>query len=372
MKNIIFYSERWMNGGIESIIMNIISNSKKFKYKIIVGQKETNSFDEKIKKYNVDFIELHKRIYKNPIIRTISSIIKFKKIMKKEKKSIVHINIYNSVGLILGLFIRNDNKVIIHAHNDGIDKENDKLYLKRFANLFFKKILSFSKYEYFACSDLAANFCFNTKKIKKYYIMRNGIDTNRFKFNLEKRKKVRTLLEISDNTLLIGHVGRFVYQKNHTFLINVFKEFIKDYDDAKLLLIGNGPLMNNIKDIVEKENMQKKVIFIENTNLIDEYMSAIDIFLFPSLYEGLGIALIEAQCSGLKCLASNALPKMVKITNNITFLSLNIEKWKTSLIKKMKYRRKDVSELIKKSGFDIYDTIKKLEEKYEVIFNEFE
>ena len=374
MKKIVFYSERWVDGGIEALIMNIISNSNlsEFEYKIIVGQKETNSFDSKINEYGIEFIEMHNKHFKNPIFRTLSSFFKFKKIISRESDAIIHINIYNSVGLVLGSLVKNKekNRVIIHAHNNGIDKENDKLYIKRISNCIFRKIFTNTHYNYIACSDLAAKFCFDTKKIEKYYIMKNGIASDKFCFNEETREKIRSELNIDNDTLVLGHVGRFVYQKNHVFLIDVFNKFIKTHNNSKLLLIGSGPLMKELEKKVCEYNLKDKVIFLGNTENVEKYMCAMDLFVFPSLYEGLGIVLIEAQCSGLRCFATDGLPDLVKVTNNIFFLELDINVWEKSLIEQMSYKRMNMSDEIRKAGFDIYDSVKNLEKEYEAIFNE--
>lgn len=371
MKNIIFYSERWLNGGIESLIINIIlkSSSLNNKYKIVVGQKETSTFDTIIKEKNIEFVELHHKLIKNPIIRTVANIFKFKKYIKNDMGSIIHINIYNSVGLILGLFIKNKRRVIIHAHNTGIDKENDRFYLKRFANIIFKRLFTNKKYNYFACSDSAAQFCFNVNKILKYNIIKNGIDSKKFKYNKCIRNEIRKGLKISNNTILFGHVGRFVYQKNHVFLIDVFKEYIKNNKNAKLLLIGDGPLKKEIEKKVEKLNLNNYVIFVGNTNRVHDYMSAMDVFLFPSLYEGLGIVLIEAQCSGLRCFSTNKVPEIVKVTDKINFLELKKEIWIDELKNITLAERKEMSVAIKNSGFDILDSVANLENYYNLIIN---
>lgn len=372
MNKIVFYSERWLDGGIETLIMNIItkSQSAKYKYKIIVGQKETLSYDDLIKKYNVEFVEIHKKHIKNPIIRTINSILKFKKSIQNEVESIIHINIYNSVGLVLGLFVKNKKNVVIHAHNNGIDKDNDKFYIKRLANSIFKLLYTSKKYNYFACSDLAANFCFDTKKIDKYYIMKNGIDSKKFEFNLDDRNRIRNDLNINNDTILFGHVGRFVYQKNHNFLIDVFKKYYDENNNAKLLLIGSGPLKKEIKKKVNLLNLNDSIIFLGNTDKVNEYMSAMDIFLFPSFYEGLGITLIEAQCSDLPCIATQGLPKMVKVTDNLEFLNLDINLWTNKIVNLIVDERCDQSINIKEKGYDIFDSVDSLEKEYEVIFNE--
>lgn len=374
VNKVLFYTERWLDGGIESLIINIIENSSNNTiYKILTSQKETNSFDKLLEKKNVEIFEIHKKSIKNPIIRTIKSIVKFKSKIKKYNKYIIHINIYNAVGLIYAYIASKSgfNKIIIHAHNNGIDIQNDKFYIKRIVNYIFKKIFTKKGYYYIACSDEAADFCYNTKKINNnYYIMKNGIYAKKFIYNIDLRKKIRKQLKIDDNIVLYGHVGRFVYQKNHEFLLKTFKKINEKNKNSKLLLIGNGPLYENMINLSKKLNIYDNVIFLGNSSKVNEYMQAMDIFLFPSCYEGLGIALVEAQASGLKCIASKNIPKLVKCTDNILFLDLNEDMWCDESIKAVNYIRKNLFEKIKKSGFDIGDSVLMLEKKYEVIFND--
>lgn len=375
MNKVIFYSERWLNGGIEELINNIIlnSNHSKFEFNILVGQKETNSYDNSLNNYNIKIQEIHKKHKKNPIFRTILSFIKFKKHIKKldkENKAIIHINIYNSIGLIFGLFFSKKERIVFHAHNNGIDSSNDKLYIKRFSNFLFKHIFTYKNCNYIACSNLAADFCFNTKKINDYYVMKNGIDSKKFIFNEKYRKDKRKELNIKNDTLLIGHVGRFVEQKNHKFLIELFYEYLKLNNNSKLLLIGSGPLEEKMKDKVKKLNIENAVIFLGNTKEVNKYMSAMDLFLFPSLYEGLGIVLIEAQCEDLKCITSYKTPRLVKIDDKLCFEKLDKAKW-ISLIKNFKVKsRNNNLKKIKDSGYDIKDSVASLNKKYEVIINE--
>ena len=158
MKNICLYSEKWTSGGIESFLVNLVELlSKKYNFTIVTSQKETNIYDEKLKENNCKVITMNKSIIKNPIKRTIFSIINFKKTIEKGKYDIVHINMYNSIGLFYANLIKKKNlKIICHAHNTGID--NDKFYLKRITNFVVKQLFTKKKYIYLACSYEAAAF----------------------------------------------------------------------------------------------------------------------------------------------------------------------------------------------------------------------
>ena len=176
--------------------------------------------------------------------------------------------------------------------------------------------------DYFACSEYVGKWLFGKKAIVegKVIIVNNAIDLNRFKFSLEKRKKIRGELGIKEE-FVIGNVGRFMPQKNQMFLLDV----MKIYGKGKLLLIGDGPLENAIREKADKNGVD--LVIVQPTREIQDYYSAMDCFAFPSIYEGLGMALIEAQVNGLKCIASYAVPRCADITNGVIFEDLNVKKW---------------------------------------------
>mgnify|MGYP004599966573 FL=1 len=356
MKKIVFYTEKWTNGGIETFIVNAIENLDRENYKIeiITSQKENEIYDSRLLKLNVDLHEIHTKIF-NPFIRIFKNIIQFKKTIKKIKPDIIHINVYNGVGLVYAYLsskcgIKN---IICHAHNTGID--NDYFKIKKFIHTICKEIFTSSKYTYLACTKDAAEFCFDMRKQNDVEIIRNGIDIKKFSFNETERKKIRSELNLSENDFLIGNVGRFVPQKNHKFLIKIFVKYLKINNNAKLILVGTGKLQRDIKEEAVRYGIEDKVLFLGMRRDIQRIFWAMDIFIFPSKYEGLGIVLIEAQASGLKCLASTNIPKDVKVTENIDFIDIgneNIEKWVEKIKENEKYSRTYKYEEIKEKGYD--------------------
>lgn len=365
MKNICLYSEKWTSGGIESFLVNLVELlSKKYKFTIVTSQKETNIYDEKLKKNNCKVITMNKSIIMNPIKRTLFSIINFKKTIEKGKYDIVHINMYNSIGLFYANLIKKKNlKIICHAHNTGID--NDKFYLKRITNFAVKQLFTKKKYIYLACSYEAAAFCFKNKS-EKLKIINNGIETEKFIFNMNKRKEIRKKLNLAENDIVVGHVGRFVLQKNHIFLVNIFKEFLKMVPNSKLVLIGNGETKDDIMKKIVELKIEKNTILLENIKNVNEYMQAFDLFLFPSLYEGLGIVLIEAQAAGLKCFASDTIPKNAKISDNLIFVSLlsSSKQWANIMKENIDYKRLNMLNIVKSNNFDRNSIMKNMEEIY--------
>uniref|UniRef100_UPI0040297F77 glycosyltransferase n=1 Tax=Candidatus Ventrenecus sp. TaxID=3085654 RepID=UPI0040297F77 len=366
MKNICLYSEKWTSGGIESFLVNLVELlSKKYKFTIVTSQKETDIYDERLKNNNCKVITMNKSVIRNPIKRTLFSIINFKKTIKNGNYDIVHINMYNSMGLFYAYLIKKlDLKIICHAHNTGID--NDKFYLKRLVNFLVKKLFTKKNYIYLACSHDAAAFCFK-EKLQKLKIINNGIETEKFIFNLNKRKKIRKELNIAENDIVVGHVGRFVLQKNHVFLVDIFKEFLKMEPNSKLILIGTGETKDVLMKNLSELKIEKNTFIFEIVKNVNEYLQAFDLFLFPSLYEGLGIVLIEAQAAGLKCFASDTVPKDAKISENLIFVSLSssAKQWANIMKDNLDYKRLNMLNIVKSNNFDRNSIMKNMEEIYE-------
>ena len=201
---------------------------------------------------------------------------------------------------------------------------------------------------------------------KEVIICNNFIDTDKFLFNEKYRNKLRTELNI-ENKFVLGHVGRFSNQKNHKELVDIFNSVTQDNNDVILILIGTGELVDSIKEYVNKLNINNKVLFLGVKSNTNEYYQAMDLFILPSLFEGLPIVAIEAQTSGLKCLLADTIDSNSDISGNVKFLPLNnIKLWKEEIenIIKNKYIRKDMKKIIIDRGYDLQVEIKKIEDLY--------
>ena len=196
--------------------------------------------------------------------------------------------------------------------------------------------------------------------------MNNAIDTQRFAFDLSTRAGIRKVFGYADE-LVIGHVGRFDAAKNQSFLLDVFSEIVKREPNAKLLLVGDGPLRKQIETKVAALGLSDRVIFTGVRSDVADLMQAMDILVFPSKNEGLPVTLVEAQAAGLPCVISDSIPKDAVITKNlVTTLSLqdSPEKWAEHVLSRKQEARSDHSEEVKAAGFDIRETAKWLEEFY--------
>ena len=172
-----------------------------------------------------------------------------------------------------------------------------------------------------------------------------------------------------DKKFVIGHVGRFCQQKNHRFLIKIFKEVYKKNKDAVLCMIGNGILEDEIRRIAVHSGIENNVIFLGSRADVWRILNAFDVFCFPSLYEGFGIAVLEAQTSGLKCIVSDVITREVDVTGNVRFVSLKKPAmvWAEEILENAHYNRKDMTKIVKLAGYDIADSAGRLQKYYENI-----
>lgn len=338
-------------GGIESFLINYISKMVS----------EEDQFDFVLFDFVPDFISnsaLNKCTMHIVPKRTKNPILYYKKlneILSKEKYDVVWYNVCTLSDILLLKLAKRWNVPcrIVHSHN-GANMGGTLIGL---AHSFNKKIIKKYVTDYWACSEVAAKFMFppeiiNNQKVK--YI-KNAIDTNAYRFNEETREKVRKELQLT-NELLIGHIGRFHFQKNHEFILDIFEKIKESDDNVRLLLIGDGELKGKISSIAKERGVLQSICMMEKRTDINELMQAMDVFLFPSLFEGLPFVLVEAQTAGLPCVISDTISKEVILTDNVQVLSLHdsIDKWISAILKsgEEKSREKYV-EMVSSKGFDI-------------------
>ena len=175
----------------------------------------------------------------------------------------------------------------------------------------------------FACSKAAGAFLFGKRAVRsgKVHILYNAIDTEKFRYDPQKRKEVREELGIAEGTFVIGHVGRFVPQKNHIFLLQVFQECLKLLPHSLLVCIGEGPLRERLEQVAIQLEISKNILFLGQRNDVDYLLNGMDIFVLPSLFEGFPVSLVEAYCNGLSCVIADTISKEFNLTK-IHYLSL--------------------------------------------------
>lgn len=262
---------------------------------------------------------------------------------------------------------RNVPIVIIHAHSTMIDTYNNNEREKslNIHNQLKDKIKITDATHFRACSKLAGEWLFGKNILKNSItVLNNAIEIDRFIFDINVRKKYRKKLGL-DNKFVLGHVGRFVYQKNHSFLIEIFNKVYKINNNVKLLLIGDGPLQPTIMKKVNEYGLEKNVMFMGKRDDVNCLLQAMDVFLLPSRFEGLPIVLVESQTSGLKSFASDMITDESIITEDLTLLSNDIDIWVERIAKVMNgYERKNRKKEIIGKGYSLEHQIKRIERLY--------
>ena len=348
-----------VGGGVENVIMNYYRyiDKSKIQFDFVVHEGALKTYLREVKKYGGNVFVIPS--YKTNIFKYTYAIYK---IIKENKYSIVHSNMNSMSGFpLMAAYFAGAKIRILHNHTTDSPAEGIRTLLKRILRPFAKLFAN----QYWACSNLAAEWMYGKKVVEdnKITIINNAIDIDKFKFDKEKREKIREKLCLKD-CFVISHVGRFEQTKNHKFLINVFHKIIKQIPSVKLLLVGDGSLKDEIQLQVENLGLKSNVIFCGVRNDVADLYNAMDVFVFPSLYEGLGMAVREAQVNSLPTIVSIAIPAEAKISEYIKFISLQqpLKDWLNE-VENAKRKELNISdELLKK--FDIREESKKLENLY--------
>lgn len=286
------------------------------------------------------------------------------KFLKEHHYDVVHIHSGSTSVLALCALVAKWNrvkKIIVHSHSTGLAKSLKYYVLKMFTN----PILIMCPTHYLACSISAGAWKFPSSVKRKLQIVNNGIDLNLFTPDDAKRAEYRKMLGIPNNTLVIGNVGRFSYVKNQEFLIDVLQKILFKRANVKLVLVGVGETMNEIKSLVISKNLTEDVLFIGGVSNVYDYMQAMDIFAFPSRWEGLGMVGVEAQAIGMPVVASSEIPKVMKLVTDVEFLPLDdIDIWVDYLNKDTLKSRANNTDIIRQCGYDIELTAKNVRALY--------
>lgn len=311
-------------GGAQTVAANIAryaDSSMSFCYVV---------FGDEIGEYEDELKELgHKIIHMNGPRNNVLQFIKQSiEIMKTEQANVVHAHTMYSCGLImLAAKVAKVPGRISHSHTTDDDTCNN--LIRKLYKLLMRSLIIICGTDFCACGVDAGNTLYGKKWFSKNgEVIRNGIDIHKFEFNLENRDKIRTELGIQ-NKLVVGHIGHYVKVKNQGFLIRIINQMIASRPNTVLLLYGEGPERESLSKTIEDYGVEEQVKLMGNVNNIAEVLSAIDVFVFPSLYEGTPLALIEAQVNGLPCIISDTIPEDACLTNNIFKLGLDcsINEW---------------------------------------------
>ena len=252
---------------------------------------------------------------------------------------------------------------IAHARSAGVDPG-----LKGAMTRFLRRNLGKKADVCLTCSRLAGEAVFGKKMVEagRVTTVPNAIDAREFAFSEKKRKQKRTELGIGGQEFVIGHVGRFGHMKNHAFLLDVFAEICRKVPDSRLLLVGEGGLMDSVREKAASLGLSDRVIFTGNQAQVADFYMAMDFFVFPSIFEGLPGSVIEAQAAGLRCLVSDSVTDEVLITPLAQARSLSDKAsvWAQNVLERRSYEREQMEQAIKEAGFDVSDQVKFLEKLY--------
>lgn len=344
-------------GGVETFIMNYYRNINRS-----IIQFDFISMFNKLC-FEDEMINLGAKIYKVTNVKKnpIKYYFQLKKRIKENNYKIVHVNMLSAANIvpIIAAKKAGAKTIIAHSHNTDVPKK----ILKKFLNNINKNIIIKKATNLWACSKKAGNWMFDNKR--QFDIIPNAIEMEKFIYNPVIREEIREKNNIK-NELVIGHVGRMCEQKNHDFLIDCFYEVTKKNPNVVLMLIGEGEFEKKLRTKVEQLNISEKVKFIGVVNNVQDYFQAMDLFVLPSKFEGLGIVLIEAQTSGLQCIAADCVPQETNIFNKVHFEKLEKNSWSEDILKfdNIKYNRQIDNKKINSSEYNIIKAAKNLQNLY--------
>lgn len=348
-------------GGIENFIMNIYRNIDrgKVQFDFLVHQEEKQVFEDEI-------LALGGKVFRVSNLSKVGHfgyIKELKKFFNKYKEyNIVHSH-YNTIS---GIILREAKRCeitnrIAHSHTSYPKyRLIEKIYKE-----YSKSLIKNSVTKKFACSKKAGEWLFG--KNADFKVINNGINPQEYIFNNKKRTEIRNQLNIKEDEIVIGHIGRFSNEKNHRFLIDIFNELLKLNLKYRLVLVGDGDTKQEIEKKVKNLKLEEKVKFLGIRKDVSNILQALDIFILPSIFEGLPVTLVEAQGAGLKCFISDSVTHEIDLDCGLTeFISLDktAKEWAEIIDKNREYERKDTTEALRKSGYDMTKNAKELEKMY--------
>lgn len=349
--------------GLETMLMNYYRHidREQIQFDFLANKPKPGAYEDEVR-------ELGGRIFVSPGFNPIK-LPKYRKYMKKlfeENPEIQIVHAHNGALAYYALREAQRNHIphrIAHSHNSKINWDL-KWPIKQYCRANLKKAATAC----WGCGELAVEFYFGKETVQtgNYTLIRNAIEEERFLYNEQIRREIRQKYHVEDK-FVIGHVGRFMYQKNHTFLLDIFAEVHRQNPNSVLFLIGEGELEEKIRKKIHSFHLEDAVIFTGSIPNVNELYQAMDVFLLPSLYEGLPVVGIEAQASGVPCIFSDTVTKEVAITGLAEFVPLDakLDVWAKEILKHTKgYERKNMRTEVVNAGYSIHTEAEKMQEMY--------
>lgn len=347
-------------GGAETFLMNVLRNIDKEKFELLFLCYGDAKFD-----YEDEIKSLGGKIVRLPGVKDSGirrHIQNLRDIITQNSIDVVHAHTYyNSIFSLIAAKLCGVRIRIVHSHTTK--SEPNPSIIKRIYFWVSEIGIDLFANKFVACGDDAGKALY--LPWRKFQVIYNGIDINNFAHNESVRTEVRKELGINSNATVLMHTGRFVEVKNHNFLIDVFDEYKKINTNSQLILIGVGPLEDEIATKVKKLKLSNSVTFLGLRSDVNRICNAADIFVFPSLFEGLPIVLVEAQANGIKCLVSDTVDKNIKLTVSLEFYSLlNDAKAWAQRIAEIGFNRADTTRYLINGAYDMSANIKDIENIY--------
>lgn len=362
-KKILIYNSTLLRGGTESYICGLVENLSKEKFDIDIIIKNGDNVDD----YYYDILKKNCGtvfLAKGSFLKRIIALRKYFK-TNKGKYDVVHINATSQGAGLISYFAKKvgkAKKVVFHSHMSGND--NGANLIDKIGEKLMKKYST----DFVACSNLAAEFMFGKEfcKNNNIQILRNAVDTKKFNFDKNTRENLRKSFGIKNDDFVLLHVGRFVPQKNHKFLIDIFSKLVKENPNSYLLLIGEGELLKETKSQVAELGLELNVKFLGLKTNVNEFMMMADVFVMPSIHEGLPFVSVEAQSTGLPVVFSKNISKEAQIIENVEYVGLDdsIENWLQAILKLKNTNRKSMANELAKAGYENKSAAKIVEEFY--------
>ncbi|MCA9319022.1 glycosyltransferase family 1 protein [Candidatus Saccharibacteria bacterium] len=304
-------------GGAETFLMNVLRNIDRNKFEFIFL-----CYGDAKSDYEDEITQLGGRIVRTPDVKDVgilAHIQHLRRIIAEYNIDVVHAHTYyNSLFSLIAATLSG---VLRIAHSHSTQSEPNPNLAKRVYFLVSKIGIELFANKFVACGNEAGRALY--MPWRKFQVINNGINIKDFVYDQDNRNSIRTELGINKNATVLMHAGRFAEVKNHDFLIDTFAEYQKYDPKSQLILVGDGPLRKKMEDKVEKLNLSNAVKFLGLRSDVYRIYSAADAFVFPSIFEGLPVVLIEAQANGIKCIISDAVDKNVKVTDSVIFHSLS-------------------------------------------------
>lgn len=342
--------------GITSVILSYMQalDLKNLDIYVVATIKVEPNIKNKLEKLGCHIVDLPSR--RNNTIKYLLSLVSF---IKRNKIQVMHAHGNSgtlAIEMIAG-WLGGCSKRIAHSHNTQCDQVRADRLLRPIFNLFYTDAV--------ACSDLAGKWLFGSKP---YTVLRNGRNIQQFKFNNAVRMAMRNEFKITDE-IAIGHVGGFFEQKNHRFLLKIYRAILMQEPTTKLFMIGDGVLKRKIEE--EAADIKDHLFFVGTTDRVSDYLQLMDGMLLPSLFEGLPLVAVEWQINGLPCILADTITKECAFTDTVKFMSLedSAELWASNIIEMIKSNNRESSasiakDKVKLAGFDINDSVNSLEQIY--------